>query len=308
MTAPARVSVHASLPASHLLLALAVIIVWGTNFVVIRIGLDALPPLTFATLRFAFAFLPAALIIPRPRVAWRALATYGVLIGFGQFGLLFIAMNGRISPGLASLVVQSQVFFTIALAMHGRGERLARYQVAALLLATAGIALIAGFAGGSATPVGLALVLLAAVAWAGGNHVARESGVANMLAFVVWSSLFAVPPLLAAALILEGPQTIATALGTAGPGTWAAVIWQSVGNTLFGYAAWGWLLAQHPAATVTPLAMLVPVFGIGASAALLGEALPLWKVAAAALVIGGLGINTLWPMAGRLPWRRGAGS
>lgn len=298
----------AALPASHLLLALAVIIVWGTNFVVIRVGLDALPPLTFATLRFAFAFLPAALFVPRPRVAWRALALYGVLIGFGQFGLLFIAMNGRISPGLASLVVQSQVFFTIALAMRGRGERLAPYQLVALLLATAGIALIAGLAGGSATPVGLALVLIAAMAWAGGNHVARESGVRNMLAFVIWASLFSVPPLLAAALILEGPQAISAALVAAGPGTWAAVLWQAAGNTLFGYAAWGWLLAQHPAATVTPLAMLVPVFGIGASALLLGEALPVWKVGAAALVIGGLAINTLWPIAGRMPWRRGAGS
>lgn len=296
------------MPASHLLLALAVIIVWGTNFVVIRVGLDALPPLTFATLRFALAFLPAALFVPRPAVAWRALAAYGVLIGFGQFGLLFIAMNGRISPGLASLVVQSQVFFTIALAMRGRGERLAPYQIAALLLASIGIGIIAAFAGGSATPVGLLLVLLAAISWAGGNHVARESGVRNMLAFVIWASLFSVPPLALAALALEGPQAIGTALSHAGPGTWAAVVWQSVGNTLFGYAAWGWLLAQHPAATVTPLAMLVPVFGIGASAWLLGEALPLWKVAAAALVIGGLAINTLWPVAGRLPWRRGAGS
>jgi O-acetylserine/cysteine efflux transporter len=308
VTAATRISAHSAIPASHLLLALAVVAVWGTNFVVIRVGLDHLPPLTFATLRFVFAFLPAALLIPRPAVPWRALAAYGVLIGFGQFGLLFIAMNGRISPGLASLVVQAQVFFTIALAMWRRGERVAPFQLAALLLATAGIALIFALAGGSATPVGLLLVLAAALAWAGGNHVARESGVTNMLAFVIWASLFSVPPLLAAALLLEGPGTIADAVGRADAATWAAVLWQSVGNTLFGYAAWGWLLAQHPAATVTPLAMLVPVFGMGASALLLAEPLPGWKLAAAALVIGGLAINTLWPMAGRLPWRRGAGS
>lgn len=309
MTAAARVTAAPqTLPATHLLLALAVVAVWGTNFVVIRVGLDALPPLTFATLRFAFAFLPAAFLIPRPAVAWRSLAAYGALIGFGQFGLLFIAMDGLISPGIASLVVQSQVFFTIGFAMWARGERLAPYQVAALLLATAGFALIALFAGGSARPAGLALVLLAALAWAGGNHVARESGVRNMLAYVVWASLFSVPPLLAAALALEGPQAIGAALAEAGPGTWAAVLWQSAGNTLFGYAAWGWLLAQHPAATVTPLAMLVPVFGIGASALLLGEGLPVWKIAAAGLVIAGLALNTLWPVAGRRPWRRGAGS
>lgn len=71
--------------------------------------------------------------------------------------------------------------------------------------------------------------------------------------------------------------------------------WQAAGNTLFGYAAWGWLLVRHAAATVTPLALGVPVFGIGASALWLGEALPAWKLLAAALVLAGLALNLLWP-------------
>ena len=77
--------------------------------------------------------------------------------------------------------------------------------------------------------------------------------------------------------------------------TWAAVAWQSWGNTLFGYAAWGWLLARHPASTITPMALLVPVFGMGASALLLAEPLPAWKLIAAGLVMTGLALNVLWP-------------
>lgn len=286
---------HASLPLRHFLLALAVVAVWGTNFVVIRVGLDHLPPLLFATLRFTLVLLPMAFIVKRPPVAWKNLAAYGVLIGAGQFGLLFVAMKGHISPGLASLVVQTQVFFTIGMAMRINREPIKAFQIAALLLAASGIVLIAAHGGGSATPLGVVLVLLAAASWSGGNMVARQAGTVNMLAYVVWASLFSIPPLFLMSLWLEGWPAIVKGVTHADALTWAAVAWQAVGNTMFGYAAWGWLLARHPAATITPMALLVPVFGMGASALLLHEALPAWKLIAAALVLTGLAVNMLWP-------------
>ena len=273
--------------------------VWGTNFVVIKAALDTLPPLLLATLRFGLAFVPAALFVKRPAVAWRTLAAYGVLIGAGQFGLLFIAMRADITPGLASLVIQVHVFFTVGLAMLVAGERLRGHQGVALALAAVGLVLIAAHTDAATTPLGLALVLLAALAWAAGNLVGRSAGRINMLGFMVWSSLFAVPPLALLPLWMEGPQAIAQGLAAAGASVWAAVLWQSLANVLFGYAAWAWLLARHPAATVTPMALLVPVFGIGASALLLGEPLPAWKVGAASLVIGGLALNLLWPRLAR---------
>jgi len=294
------------------LLALAVVFVWGTNFVVIRLGLDVLPPLFFATLRFFFVLLPACLLLARPGsvgesrsdkkyVAWANLAFYGVAIGAGQFGLLFIAMNGRIPPGLASLVVQMQVFFTIGLAMWRTGERIRPHQLAAFALALAGMGVIAAHSGpqnGHSTTIsGLVLVLLAALSWALGNQAGREAsatGSVNMLAYVVWAALFAVPPLLALSLLLEGPAAIAAGLARATPLTWAAVLWQSAGNTMFGYACWAWLLSRYPAATIAPVSLLVPVFGFGASALLLHEPLPPWKIGATLLIMVGLAINLLW--------------
>ncbi|MCP8940897.1 EamA family transporter [Alsobacter sp. SYSU M60028] len=294
----------AALPLTHALIGLAVVAVWGTNFVVIRAGLNHLPPLAFAALRFFFAAVPALLFVRRPPVPWSQLALYGLLIGAGQFGLLFIAMSGMISPGLASLVVQVQVFFTIGAAMVLAGETVRPFQVLGLLLACAGIAIIAAHVDATTTPLGLVLVVLAAACWAAGNMVARRAGRVNMVAYVVWSSVFAAPALAALALVFEGWDAISTGVREAGPGTWAAVLWQSVGNSLFGYAAWAWLLARHPAATVTPLALLVPVFGLGASVLLLGEPLPGWKIGAAALVIGGLAVGMLWPMAVKALRRR----
>jgi O-acetylserine/cysteine efflux transporter len=284
-----------AIPPLHALLALAVVAVWGTNFVVIKAGLEQLPPLAFAALRFTLAFLPAALFLKRPGVPLRKLAAYGLLIGVGQFGVLYIAMGEMISPGLASLVVQTQAFFTIALAMQMSGEKIRRFQLAALGLAAAGLAWLMAHTNADVTPLGLALVLFAALSWAGGNIVARSTPGVNMLGYVVWASIFAAPVLWVLALVVEGPALVGQSLVAADVGAWAAVVWQSLGNTLFGYAAWGWLLSRHPAATISPLSLLVPVFGMGASALILGEPLQDWKLVAAVLVLAGLALNTLWP-------------
>jgi O-acetylserine/cysteine efflux transporter len=286
---------HAPLPARHFLLGLLVVAVWGTNFVVIKSALAHLPPLFMAFLRFALAFLPAALIVARPSVPWTQLAAYGVLIGAGQFGLLFLAMTSYISPGLASLVIQTQVFFTIGLAALLAGERVRRVQWIGLACAATGLALIAARGDASATPLGLALVLAAAASWAAANLVGRRAGRVDMLGYMVWSSAFALPPLLVLSLAFEGPGAIAAGVRAADAATWLAVLWQAAGNTLFGYGVWGWLLARHPAATVAPLALGVPVFGLASSAWWLAESMPAWLLAAAALVLVGLALNLLWP-------------
>lgn len=277
------------------LLALAVIVVWGTNFVIIRLGLNELPPLLFAALRFAFALFPAIFFVRRPRVSWANLATYGLLIGFGQFGLLFLAMKSQISPGLASLVIQMQVFFTVALSALFAGERVRTHHVIALLIGATGIAVIAVHTDAATTPLGLALVLAASVAWAGGNMASKASATSDMLAYVIWASLFSAPPLFALSFLVEGWPAIGASLKSAGASAWAAVLWQSVGNTMFGYGLWGWLLNRYPAATVTPMALLVPIIGMASSAWVLGEPFPMWKFAAACLVMAGLAINLAMP-------------
>lgn len=282
------------MPLSHLLLALLVVAVWGTNFVVIKWGLSDLPPFLFASLRFGLSTFPLVLVLRRPRVPWRTLAAFGVLLGVGQFGLMFYAMQRDITPGLASLVIQMQVFFTIGLAMFFAREWPRPVTGIALVIALVGMSIIvAHLDTRSVTVKGLVLVLLAAVGWAGANLVVKSVGRIDTLAFIVWSGLFSVPPLFAMSLFFEGPTRIVASLAHAGPGAYASVVWQALGNTLFGYGAWNFLLARHPAATVAPAALLVPVFGMTASSLLLGEPMPPWKLGATSLVLIGLGLNTL---------------
>ncbi len=283
------------MPFSHLLLALIVVFIWGTNFVVIKWGLADFPPFLFAALRFVFCVLPWLFFFRRPQVPWSALAAVGVLLGAGQFGLLYWAMQGSISPGLASLVVQSQVFFTIILAVLLTGERPRAAQYAALGLAVAGYLLVAWHSvadpAAAVTLGGLGLVLAAGLCWACANTVVRAVGRVNMAAFIVWSSVFAIPPVLAISVLAEGPARIAASVVHASWPGWTAVLWQAVGNTVFGFGAWNWLLVRHPASLITPLALLVPVFGMLSSTLLLAEPLPAWKILAALLIMGGLALN-----------------
>ena len=284
------------LPLSHLLLALAIVAVWGTNFVVIKLSLDAFPPFLFAALRFTFAFLPLAFFIPRPKVSWGNLCAYGLAIGVGQFGILFFALDGRISPGLASLVVQTQVFFTIGLAMFFAKERLRLYQAVAVSVSMAGLAIIGLHTDADTTFIGLALIVFAGLSWGVGNTVSRRAGSINMLSYVVWASAFSLPPLFLISWIFEGGwEQMSSSIISASMWAWTGVFWQSWGNTVFGYAAWAWLLSKHPAAVVAPAPLLVPIFGMGASTYFLNESLPLWKILAAGLVIAGLVVNLFWP-------------
>lgn len=284
------------LPLSHLLLALAIVAVWGTNFVVIKISLESFPPFLFAALRYFFALLPVVFFMPKPKVSWRNLCAYGLATGVGQFGVMYFAIDGQISPGLASLVIQTQVFFTIGFAMFFAKEGLKLYQAVAVAVAMMGLVIIALHTDASTTFLGLALVVFAGLSWGAANTVSRSAGSINMLSYVVWASAFSIPPLFLISLIFEGGwERMSSAMALAPLGAWLGVLWQSWGNTLFGYAAWGWLLSKHPAALVAPTPLLVPIFGMGASAYFLSEPLPSWKIFAAGLVIAGLVVNLFWP-------------
>ena len=284
-----------SLSLPHALLAIFTMAIWGSNFVVIKAALAHIPPLSFAALRFSLAFVPAVFFLKRPDVPIRNLAAFGLLIGVGQFGFLYIAMRSFIAPGIASLVMQTQVLFTIGLAVWIAREKVRVYQMVTVALGAAGLLTILSHTDGATTVLGLGLALVASFSWALGNMVQRATPGVNSLAFVVWSSAFSVPPLILLSLLMEGSHALPDAILHSSPGVWAAIAWQSFGNSLVGYAVWGYLLARHSAAAVAPWALLIPVFGMAASALYLGEPLPLWKLAAAALIIGGLAINILGP-------------
>jgi O-acetylserine/cysteine efflux transporter len=158
-------------------------------------------------------------------------------------------------------------------------------------VAFSGLALITVYTDGQTTHLGVAVALVAAASWACGNMVIKKAGDVDILAFLVWSSLFSIPPLALMALYSDGLEGITRDLAQASWKAWFVVVWQSVGNTMIGYGLWNMLLNRYTAATVTPWALLVPVFGMSASALLLAEPMPWWKLLAMLLIFSGLALN-----------------
>ena len=275
----------------HQLLALIVTIIWGTNFVFIKYGLNELPPFLFAAIRFFLVAFPLIFFFPKPKASWWLIAAYGFFIGFGQFGILFYALQNDIQPGLASLVLQTQVFFSVIFAIFFFKEFITPIQWLALIISFSGIALIASKTGGQTTLLGLALALIAAMSWAMGNMVVKKAGKVDIIAFLAYSSLFVVPILAAMSLYFEGWDLIKTSIQSASMTSVYVVLWQTIGNTLIGYGLWNFLLSRYNAATVTPWALLIPISGMTAASFMLDEPMPLWKLIAAMLVLSGLIIN-----------------
>lgn len=277
------------MPLKHILLAVLVALGWGVNFVVIKVGVGAFPPLLFCALRFTFAALPLIFFLPPPECPWRITAGVGLSLGVVKFALLFTAINIGMPAGLASLVLQVQAFFTVILAALLLKERASRAQMIGMGMAFAGIALVAQAMQGP-TLTGLILTLGAALAWAVANLIMRQAGPVRMINLMTWAAIFPPLPLFALSLWLEGWQADWAALRGLGPAGAGAVAYNAWATSILGFAGWGWLIACHGVGKVAPFSLLVPFFGMSGAALLLGETLGLREVIAAALVLAGLSL------------------
>ncbi len=275
------------MPVRHIALAVLVMAIWGFNFVVIRLGLGSVPPLLLAALRFVVAALPV-FFLARPNVPPVRMIAVGMTLFVGQFAFLFPAMKLGMPPGLASVTLQSQAFLTILFAALALGERPRPRQLAGAGVAALGLLTIATTVGGDFTVVGLGLTLASAASWALGNILMRGTGKVDMLPMMVWLSLVPPIPLFALSLAIEGWPAIVsgiTGMGLLGAGS---VLYLALLATLVGFGLWGFLLKNHPASTVAPFSLLVPLFGTLSSWLVLGETFSPLRVAGMGLILLGL--------------------
>ncbi|MEY2682167.1 MAG: putative rane protein [Pseudomonadota bacterium] len=295
------------MPVSHLLLALIIMAVWGLNFIAMRWALDAVAPMTFAALRFFVVLVPLIFFVPRPKVPLRLLLGYASSSFSLQFCLIFLAVSINMPVGLISLVVQGQVFFSIGLAILIYRDRPSRWQIIGVSVGTLGIAAVGADLGQTMPLLAFIVTLCGALSWAVGNTFVKAMGPVSAISLVVWASLIAVATLIPVSLVIEGTASWGVALRLLAQGDlvfWGSLLFNGFGASLLGYGGWSWLLRRHATALIAPFTLLVPVFGLGSAAIILGEELRPGSWPGIIMVFVGLGLSQVsdprsWPL-----WRR----
>lgn len=299
------------LRARDLIIALVVVVLWGVNFVAMKWGLRSFSPFQLGVARYVFAALPLLLMIRPPRVHWRWVLWFGLFQGVGQFGFLFIAMKAGMTASLASVLLQTQVFFTALFAFALLREKPGRPLLWGLALAALGLACFTMNHLGHGTVVsaaqattlaGLLLTLCAAAMWAASHIVARLAQNASPgydpLAFVIWSSVVPIVPFIALSAVFD-PDAARwlqwDTLASVPLSGWAAVAYLGWAANTVGNALWTNLLQRYPANRVAPFSLAVPVVGLTAGMLLLGESVAPWQWAGITLIVAALACVVLGP-------------
>ncbi|MGD1906814.1 MAG: EamA family transporter [Leptolyngbyaceae cyanobacterium] len=277
----------------HTLMAVLVAVLWGFNFVVIKVGLGSFPPLLFAALRFVVIAFPAVFLLPRQNMPWRWIVTVGMAMGVLQFGCLYIGMNYGVPPGLASILVQSQALITLLLSTVLLRDVPRPQQWLGVGLALAGMGAIAAAQEGQTQLLGLALVLCSSLSWASGNICIKRSRITNGFRLLVWMALIPPLPLLGLSLIFETGQW--QALRSLTPLGLGAILYTGLISSLLCFGFWAYLVQHYSPNRVAPFSLLVPIFGLGFAAILLGESLTRLERVGALLVFIGLTLAILTP-------------
>lgn len=284
------------MPIRHRLLAGLVAALWGVNFLAIHASLEQFPPFFLAALRWTLIAVPTIALVPRPRVPLRYLVGYGIGFGVLQFAFLYAAMDAGMPTGLASLVLQSSAPFTVLLGVIV-GERLTPTRSLGVLIAVVGLAIVGSERVGGATWWPFVLTLCAGLGWAVGNLSSKLAKPPKPLHLALWMTVVPPLPMLALSLLVEGPQQIVDSVTTSGDawGAWAGLLYTCALGTVVGSGIWTWLMSHHPASTVAPYSMLVPVVGLSAAWVVLGERLSTVGLIGCVLVVSGVLLTSRAP-------------
>ena len=275
-----------------LIIAIFFTFMWGVNFSFIKMGLGSLNPFMLAGLRFFLCAIPLVFFIKKPAVQFKYIISYGLFFGVGLWGILYLGMYFGISAGMASIVLQLGVFFTVILSYFILKEKINIYNKIGFVCALFGIFLVFLVSDGTVTLIGVLLVILSAISWALLNIIIKKAQTKEVFAFLIWSTLFPPIPLFLLAYFTQGEIVFINFIQDIDTKAIISIVFQVYPTTIFGYWVWNSLLSKYPVSLVSPLSLLIPIFGLLGSFIFFNEEVGIYKILACSIIILGLGINT----------------
>ncbi len=283
-----------------IVLALIVAIGWGTNFTVIKLGLDGIPSMLLVAVRYMAVMFPAIFFVKKPDVSFKYILAYGLTVGVGQFSCVFYAIEIGMPAGLASIILQLQAFITPLLGAVLFKEKLNKKQLSGFAIASIGLIII-GIASTaddiSTIPLKAILIITGAPAfWSVSNIVSRYASDElirkgedpNTFGMVVWSSIVPPIPMLGLAMLVHKPSALVSTFSNLNYMSVFSVLYLSFVSTLLCYGVWNYLISKYPLSKVSPTSLLVPVFGLLVSGIVLAERLSEMQWLGVTIILAGL--------------------
>jgi len=273
---------------SDLILGIFVMVIWGLNFSVIKLGVSEIDPLLLTALRFTLVALPALFFVKKPAVSWWYLLAYGWVFAIGVWGMATWSIEAGLSAGMASVLLQMNVALGLFLGYFLLKEALPFNKIVGAGLALGGLLISLSVNDGSVTQSGLLLILCAALAWSIASIIIKKAQTQQVFAFSLWAMACAPVPLLVIVYLQSGTDVFYALPQQLNERVIFSVLFQAYPVTLLGYWIWNRLLVTYPLTTVAPLTLLVPIFGLLGGVLFYQEALGLYKMIASVCVISGI--------------------
>jgi O-acetylserine/cysteine efflux transporter len=276
----------------HLALMLLVQLLWGVNFAVAKFGLDEFAPIFFVALRFSLVAVLLVFVVGLPRRSMlKKLLPLSATMGVMHFTLIFLGMR-NLDAATSSIAVQLQTPFAAIMAAFFLDEKLGWRRIAGMIVAFAGVLLIAGEPRFSENPWPLLAVIAAALVWAAGNIQVKALGDSiDAVTLNGWIAILAAPQLLIASWLIEGPRW--HQLVEASAVSWIALLFQAIVIAIFTYWIWYNMMRRYPVNQVMPFTLLLPMIGVAAGALMRDEAVTWQMIVGGLATVVGVGIIVL---------------
>ena len=283
----------------HVVMAFSIVVLWGLNFVTLKIVVLSLPPIFLAGLRFFLISFPWIFFVPKPKVSNKQFFSLPITLGVLQYSLLYYGMSTGLSAGLSAVILQTQSFFTVIMSAFLIKEKPSLNEIIGLIIGILGVIILLTYNDGDFKLEAIFIILAAAISLGVANIQLKNLGNINMVSFLIWISPLAAILLFIISFILEYDLLLKIDFWNIEIKVFLSIFYTAYISTVIGFTMWQYLLNKYKSIQITPYGLLVPVTGSIFGYIILNEVLEIYQIISGIIIIIGLMVISLRGMFSR---------